>query len=170
MLKLLGALLVIGGGAWVGMNAAGELARRAKALDAWCDALELMANELSFRLSAMPELMERLSHSARDPAREVFTELRTGLERLGEASFEELWRRALTIHPGMMSGEELELLKALGTVLGRYGWADQCRSIDSTRHALAERANQTREELRRKGKAYATLGVTLGAFVTILLL
>lgn len=170
MLKLLGAALVVGGGAWVGLNAAGELSRRAKALDAWRDALALMENELTFRLPSMPELTQRLSRSVRPPAREVFLNLQKGLERLGEASFEELWRGALTTHPGGLDGEELDILQALGAVLGRYGWADQCRSLESARLALAERAAQVREELRRKGKAYAATGVALGAFVTILLL
>ncbi len=170
MLKLLGALLVIGGGAWVGLSAAGELSRRAKALDAWAGALALMENELSFRLPAMPELVKRLSQSARPPAREVFLDLQKGLERLGEASFEELWRGALSSHAGALNGEEKDVLKGLGAVLGRYGWEDQCRSLEAARRALNERANLAREELRQKGKAYAALGVTLGAFLTILLL
>lgn len=170
MLKLLGAALLTAGGAWLGLGAAGELSGRARALDAWGDALELMENELAFRLPAMPELMERLSHSARPPAREVFTALQTGLTRLGESSFEELWRGALDAHPGGLAGEELDTLKALGAVLGRYSWADQCRGLESARRVLAERAAQTREELGRKGKAYTATGVALGAFVTILLL
>lgn len=170
MLKLLGAALRVGGGAWVGINAAGELSRRAKALDAWCDALALMENELTFRMPPIPELTERLSRSVRAPVGEVFLSLQKGLERLGEASFEELWREAVATHPGGLDGEELDILKALGAVLGRYGWADQCRSLESARLALAERATRVREELRRKGKAYAATGVALGAFVTILLL
>ncbi len=170
MLKLLGALLVIGGGAWAGLSAAGELSRRAKVLDAWADALSLMENELSFRLSAMPELTERLSQSARSPAREVFLDLQKGLKRLGEASFEELWRGALSSHPGGLRGEELDELKNLGAVLGRYGWEDQCKSLETARRALTGWADLAREELRQKGKAYAALGVTLGAFLTILLL
>lgn len=170
MLRLLGAVLVIGGGAWVGLGAAGELEGRAKALDAWADALELMESELSFRLSAMPELTGRLSHSARSPAKEVFMAVQKGLERLGEAPFEELWREALTVHPGPLKEEELNVLLALGAVLGRYGWEDQCRSLEGARQSLRERSAQVREELRQKGKAYAALGVSLGAFLTILLL
>lgn len=170
MLKLLGAALMVGGGAWAGLNAAGELSRRARALEAWCGALELMENELTFRLPAMPELAQRLSRSARAPAREVFLALQKGLERLGEASFEELWREALTACPGGLGGEELDILQTLGAVLGRYGGEDQCRSLKSARRALAERGAQVREELRRKGKAYAATGVALGALATILLL
>ncbi len=170
MLRLLGAGLVIGGGAWAGLGAAGELDRRARALDAWADALELMESELSFRLSAMPELTRRLSVSAREPARASFLALQKGLERRGETSFEELWRQALTAHPGPLRGEELDVLLALGAVLGRYGWADQCRSLESACRSLRERSVQVREELRQKGKAYAALGVSLGAFLTILLL
>lgn len=170
MLRLLGAALVVGGGAWAGLNAAGELSRRVKAMEAWRDALALMANELSFRLSAMPELTQRLSQNAREPARGTFLALRTGLERLGENSLEELWRGALTAHPGALGREELDELKSLGAVLGRYGWADQCRDLERVRSILAERSARAREELRQKGKAYAAMGVALGAFLTILLL
>ena len=170
MLRLLGAALVVGGGAWAGLGAVGELERRTRDLDAWCDALERMESELSFRLSAMPELTERLSHSVRPPVKEVFLDLRGDLNRLGEISFEELWREAVAAHPGALGGEELDELKTLGSVLGRYGWAEQCRSLESARQTLAGRAAQAREELRQKGKVYAALGVSLGAFLTILLL
>ncbi len=170
MLKLLGALLLVGGGGWMGWSAAGELKRRVRALEAWRDALALLQNELSFRLSAMPELMERLSHSCREPARGAFLRLKAGLDKLGERSFEELWDAALDAQAGGLSPEDADALRPLGSLLGRYGWEDQCRGLEQTRKTLKERIKQAREDLRRKGRAYGALGLALGAFVTIVLI
>ena len=170
MLKLVGAILLTGGGAWMGLNAAGELRSRIKALEAWQDALTLLRSELAFRLPAMPALTATLIDRSREPARGTFAELEKGLERLGEQSFEELWRAALTAHAGGLNGEDLELLQSLGDLLGRYGWEDQCRGLESVRQELGRRSLQAREDQRQKGKAYGTLGLALGAFMTILLL
>lgn len=170
MLKLLGACLVTGGGLWAGLSAAGDLRRRAGALEAWRDALGLLESELRFTLPALPELMEALARCARAPAGETFDALAEELDRLGEKPFEELWDAALEAHPGALSAEDVDVLRRLGRVLGRYGGEDQCRAAQAVRMDLDRRALQVREELERKGKAYGTLGAGLGAFLTILLL
>lgn len=170
MLKLLGAALLTVGGAWAGLRAAGELADRVKALEAWQDALTLLRGELAFRLPAMPELTAVLSQRSREPARGVFAQLEQGLERLGELSFAELWSAAVADHAGALAGEDVDALRPLGDLLGRCGWEDQCEAVERVCRELERRRVQAREELDRKGKAYGTLGLGLGAFLTILLL
>ena len=59
MLRLMGAVLLVGGCGAVGFSAAGRLARRVEVLRALLGALEGMERELSFRLTPMPELLER---------------------------------------------------------------------------------------------------------------
>ena len=73
-------------------------------------------------------------------------------------------------NPGPLDGEDLEPLLALGQVLSRCGWEDQRQAVERTRQRLEERAKALRRELEGKGKAYAALGFSLGAFLTILLL
>lgn len=170
MLKLVGAILLTGGGGWMGLNAAGELRSRIRALEAWQDALKLLRSELAFRLPDMPRLAATLIGRSREPVKGTFAALEKGLERLGEEPFEELWRAALTAHAGGLKEEDLELLQSLGSLLGRYGWEDQCRGLESVREELHRRTLQAREDQRQKGKAYGTLGLALGAFMTILLL
>lgn len=170
MLKLMGAFLLTGGGLVLGLGPMEELSRRLEALAGWQTALELWEGELSFRLPDLPHLLADLSRGAPGPAGETLTDLAAGLERLGERSLEETWAYVLMENSGPLGREDLEPLLALGPVLGRCGWEDQRRALRRTRERLEERSVQLRRERERKGKAYAALGLSLGAFLTILLL
>ncbi len=166
----MGALLLTGGGLTLGLCAASELSRRAAALDAWCGALGLLAGELSFRAPPMAELLMDLSARSASPASEALAGAAEGLDRLAEVPFETLWAQAVTSHAGALASEDAEVLVRLGGVLGRYDWQAQYAEAGLAREALAAHAVQVREDLRRKGRAYGTLGLALGAFVTIILL
>jgi len=170
MVRLLGALLLVGGGLALGLGAAGELARRARDLETWQAALALMERELAFRLPDTDRLLEKARRQGRDPAAQVFAEAQQGLERLGEEPFEAIWAAALKAHPGALAPEDLDLLSALGPVLGAYGGEDQKKAAEELRRALAERSNEVRERLGREGKVYGAAGLAAGAFLVILLL
>ena len=54
--------------------------------------------------------------------------------------------------------------------MSRRGWEDQREAAEAVRISLLAQAEQLREELRREGKSYGTLGLALGAFLAILLM
>ena len=54
----MGALLTVGGGAFLGFDAHRRLRRRARVLRQLAGALEQMDREIAFRLTPMPQLME----------------------------------------------------------------------------------------------------------------
>ena len=170
MLKLLGALLLTGGGLILGLAPAGELSRRLEALAGWRTALELWEGELSFHLPDLPHLFGALSRRTTGPAGETLAAVGVGLRSLGERTFEEIWVGALLESSGPLDGEDLEPLLALGRVLSHCGWEDQRQAVERTRLRLEERVTVLRRELEGKGKAWAALGFSLGAFLTILLL
>lgn len=170
MWKLMGAILLTGGGLMIGLQAAGELSRRAKALESWANALELLEGELCFHLPNLPWLFENVSGRSPGPAGEVMARLGRDLSRLGEESFEQIWTKAISEAMDPMEPEDLECLYRLGSVLGRCGWEEQKAAAERSRLALERRAARLREDLSRKGRAYGALGLSLGAFVTILLL
>lgn len=169
-MKLLGAFLLTGGGLILGLAPVRELSRRLEALAGWRRALELWEGELSFRLPDLPHLFASLSQSTTGPAGETLAAVRVGLRSLGERTLEEIWVGALLENAGPLDGEDLEPLLALGQALSRSGWEDQRQAVERTRLRLEERATVLRRELEGKGKAYAALGFSLGAFLTILLL
>lgn len=170
MWKLVGAALLMGGGLRLGLGAAGELSRRVRALEAWIAALALMESELAFRIPDLPQLLETLSKRAGSPAKEVFGFTCGTLDRLSLFSFADIWQEAITTHDGDLTAGDVDVLLRLGEVLGRYGWEDQRRVTERARLELEERRARAQKELEQKGKAYGALGLTLGAFLTILLI
>ena len=64
MLRLVGALLLTAGAAGLGLCAAGQLGERVRSLRSLVGGLENLRRELSFRRTAMPELMERTARQS----------------------------------------------------------------------------------------------------------
>lgn len=170
MLKLLGAVLLTGGGLTLGLKAVGGLVRRAEALSAFSAALGLLEGELALRSPPMPDLLDILARQAKPPAAEFFDVCGRGLAGLGESSFREIWARALESLEGALDREDRDILLELGPVLGRYDGEEQRRAVSGVRQRLAGQEKLVRDKLRREGRAYGTLGLTLGLFLTILLL
>ena len=138
MLRLAGVVLLMAGAAGLGLGAAGQLRRRVESLRTLTGALEQAERELSFRLTPMPELMERLARQAGEPARFLFAHCRDHLWELGEKSFGELWREALEGESDLLLGDrEREVLSGLGDVLGRYDAAGQREALQAAGRAGA---------------------------------
>ena len=165
MLKLIGALLLAGGAGALGCSAAAQLSRRVAVLRALLGALEGMEREIAFRLTPMPELLERAAAESPPPVCTLFARCRTLLDELGERSMAELWREALEQgRPGRLALEEL------GEVLGRYDGDGQREALAHTRAELSRALEQAREAREKQGRMYQVLGITAGAFLVILLL
>lgn len=170
MWKWIGVVLLLGGGGYMGLSVAGEKKRRIQALEAWETALAVLAGELAFRLPAMTQLMETLSRRSPSPAGEALSLVGTSLEKLGERPFSEIWNEAVARESTGLAAEDVAAIQGLGTFLGRCGWEEQRRAAEELRRTLAARAARLRQEERQEGKVYCTLGLSLAAFVAILLL
>ncbi len=170
MAKLMGAVLLTGGGLWLGLGWSGELRRRMAALEGWLAALSLLRGELSVAVPSTPTLLEELSRRAPAPAGAVFAQALRGLDKLGERAFSEIWVLALSDCPVGLDGEDIATLSLLGHVLGRCGREEQFSALRRVEEELERRLASLREELARKGKAYGATGLALGLFLTILLL
>ena len=169
MLRLLGAALLVAGCGGLGFSAAGRLARRVGVLRALLGALEGMERELSFRLTPMPELLERAAESP-PPAGELFARCRARLDELGERPLSQLWRESVEDTPLGLTGPALLALEELGDVLGRYDGEEQRAALARTRAELGRALEQAREESEKQGRMYRALGLTAGAMLAILLL
>lgn len=128
-----------------------------------------MERELSFRLTPMPELLERLSRQADPPADGLFAGCREGLSSLGERSLAELWKAGVRQPALLLEAEELALLDGLGQVLGSYDGEGQLAALAQTCAALERALAEARSERKRMGRVYQTLGLAAGAFLAILL-
>ena len=171
MLRLVGALLLTSGAAGLGLCAAGQLGDRVRSLRSLVGGLEILRRELSFRRTAMPELMERTARQSSEPARYLFARCRDHLEELGERSFGQIWARAVEAEPELLlTREEGAVLAELGQVLGRYDADGQIAALERAEEGLKACLTRAEEDRRRLGRVYTALGVGSGAMLAILLL
>lgn len=169
MLKLLGALLLAGGAAFLGLSAAAQLERRVRNLRAVSAALEQLTRELTFRLTPMPDLLSALVRETIPPVQAFFAYCRDGLDRLGEKSLSELWNEALDAVPMDLGAEERVALRQLGGILGRYDGEGQREALTLCQARLGACITHAEEERTRLGRVYGAMGLAAGAFLTILL-
>lgn len=167
-MELLGAVLVSGGGLWLGLRAAEELRGRARAAGSLCAALLLMEGELRLSLTPLPVLLERLAGRCPFPADRLMAHCARELGR-GERGISQVWPEALNALPGL-DWESRTILQPLGSVLGRYDAESQLQALEAARTALEGRRDRLEAQFRSMGRTYRALGLTGGLFLMILLL
>ena len=165
MIRLVGALLTAAGGTLLGFMAAGRLARRAEVLRMLASAVEI-----SFQLTPMPELMERLAADYPPPVGTLFYNCRRGMEELGDRSMGEIWRQALADTPLDLEGRENAVLEELGEVLGRFGESGLRSALARAGAELARAGELARADGEKRGRIYRVLGAASGGLLVILLL
>lgn len=169
MVRLMGAVLVAAGCAWLGFQACEGMRRRVRALREMADGLGLLERELELGSPPLPQLMERAADRCAGSAARMFRACRQGLDRLDREDLATLWRR-LAEGRTELGREGQEALAALGGILGRYDAGAQREGVAAVRTRLAELADRGESESRRQGRVYQALGLSGGAFLVILLL
>lgn len=168
MLRLMGAVLVAGGGALAGLLAVMRLQERVRTLSSFLGALELMESEIRFRLTPVPELLEFLIPRTGEPACSFFRVCRKEWEKREEESFSRIWQKGLEIL--LPAVPEREVLGQLGEILGRYDVEGQRQAIAYVRRRLELLLRQAEEERRSRGRAYLASGVAAGLCSAVILL
>ena len=167
MIDILGCLLLLVGGSAIGMSMVMEERRRIKAITTLIHGLEGMERELALRLTPLPELLLTVASGLEEPISTLFQHCGTLAGQ--ETQFSIIWGETLKEHSYL--GEAiLDILYPLGSILGRFEGDEQCRSLRDAVRSLEMIREEVRQESRRLGKVYPTLGFTVGAFLVILLL
>ena len=166
----MGALLTVGGGAFLGYDAHRRLRRRARVLRQLAGALEQMDREIAFRLTPMPQLMEELAADYPPPVGTLFANCRKGMKELGERSLAEIWRQALADTPLDLEGRAAGILDELGEVLGRFEESGLRSALARAVAELTREGELAREDGEKRGRMYQVLGLAWGGLLVILLL
>ena len=169
MIRLLGAVLIAFGAAWLGLSAAAELGRKVRRLEHLYIGLSLLERELWERGSPLPQVLEELARRTEEPAKALFAQSAAACGRLDQEPFPAAWRRLVQEAEGLTAEGRAALLP-LGEVLGRYEAQEQREAIAQARSALERERERAEGEKLRMGRVYKALGVSGGAFLVILLL
>lgn len=170
MLKLLGGLLIMAGALWCGVSAVERLRRRVRALEDLRASLAWLSEELTFRLTPLPGLLERLGRDRHGPVGLFYQEVLAGLAQDPEGGLRQSWRRAMVLQLDFLKEEERQVLVEVGQTLGRYDARAQAQFLEQATGRLDAIHTQAREEARRLGRVYTTLSLAAGAALVLVLL
>jgi len=171
MLTAIGAVLVIGATATVGITSLWRMGTRVRVLSALIVALEVMKSEVCDRMTPIPELIDQLAEEAPAPVNLLFRRLQAEMGEIGIRSFYFLWKNAILASPDLALREaEQETLIALGQSLGRYDANQQRDAFVYAQRRLERYLSKAELERSQQGKVHAALSIAVGVFMVIILL
>lgn len=170
MSRLMGAALLAAGSAGAGFLAAARLAGRVRDLRGMLTGLDAMGRVLSASLAPLEDMLSAAAECTQDRPQGFFQLCAQELRTHPEVNFGCVWSAALETAPLRLERSDLEVLRPLGGVLGRYDGDSQTEAIAQTAARLSPCLVQAEDQRRRLGRVYGTIGVSAGLFLAILLL
>ncbi|MDR3552712.1 MAG: stage III sporulation protein AB [Clostridia bacterium] len=169
-LKVVGMILLFLVCVGAGMFAAQKLVRRASQLEALIGAVGFISTEIRYSATQMNVLLARLDAMAEYGRLKIFGFCGAGLD--GRRGLSSVWESALEQSRPYLSLEEAdyEALRVFGRSLGATDVEGQLANCENCRALLTQRLGVAREDQRRRGKMYSSLGVLTGVFFLILLI
>lgn len=170
MRRLVGAALLAAGSVALGLGAVAHLEGRVRDLRGLLAGLEAMHRALDSRLAPLDEMLSSAAESTQGRPRDLFRFCAEQLDGGAPRRFGVLWDVALEELPLRLECSDLEVLRTLGSVLGRYDGDSQTRALAQCASRLEVQLEEAAEQRQRLGKVYGTMGVSAGLFLVILLL
>lgn len=167
--ELLGASLIVGGCGSFGICLGAAARREVKELEGLLRVLDLMENQLQYRLTPLPELCRMAGKEASGTVGRVFAALARELDRQTAPEVAGCMNAALREQAGL-SPEVGRALGALGRDLGRFDLPGQLRGLERARSRCGKRLEEVRNNRLARLREYRTLGLCAGAALAILLL
>ena len=170
MLKILGALMLLCGCTGIGLLQVKHMDKRIRTLQSIVCALEVMEQELSFRIPLLQEMLTAAVQVTKGSTKMFFTSCKNELNKGFNKPFCEIWSQMAHEQLSALRERDFDPILALGGVLGRYDSEGQLQAIARTRKALEQEYLNAATERSNKGKVYRVVSTTAGVFLLILLL
>ena len=169
IIKVIGLLLLVAAGAFLGFSAAAGLSRRAAALEKIQRLLIQLGSQIRYTAAPVGEL---LAAAASSPEFQSLPFLKAAAADLQIDGDFHTWRQGVK-EQGEASGltaADRELLVHFGDGLGRTDVEGQLTNCRLYAEQLGERLGEARRDAATKSRLYVTLGVTGGIGLALLLL
>lgn len=170
MMRLIGAALLTGGSALLGICAVRHLNSRVDHLRQLITGLEVVIREMDHCLAPLPELLAQAAKQTDRNVSVFFDLCAQGAEHLNGRSFQTVWNQAIEAGQLRLEHADLSLLEQLGGILGRYDGESQRKALQTTVDRLEEQRAEAASQSSRLGRVYSVLSLTAGAFLLILLI
>ena len=171
-LKIIGSLFLLTAAASIGFLKAENLNQRVKLLKELKRMMLCLQGELRFHRAVLWEAFENVSKRVGDPLTSFLKEISCRLESKNYENFELLWEETskLFLWKEGFAKEDRLLLEMLGNGLGHLDITMQNDSLNLVISQTDEHIERANEQFQKKGKLYQTMGITMGAFLVLLVI
>lgn len=171
MIKVLGALMIVGGTTAWGIGSVLKMKNRVLTIRSLIAALDMIRDEICINLTPLMRVMEMAAGTVPAPAADFFRAVSCKSGNMAQQGFYGIWMDALNESRTMTIGEEeRDVLIRLGSGLGKYDSESQGRVIATAKKNLERIESRTEKERAANSKLHAFLGVAAGMMAVVVLI
>lgn len=172
MIRILGAVLLGGSCAGLGLLESLRLKKRIDQLRVLIRIASFLEGEIAFARTTLPEALRSVGGRTASPFSEFLGELARQLETSSGKTFGELLRQSVAAHleDSELGREDLEDFCEAAVHLGYLDGKMQVHILETYRKEQERKVLRLTGELPAKQKLYRSLGILGGIFLVILLL
>ncbi len=172
LLKMMGAVLVIGACGVYGLFSANRLRRRIEHIVSIRLALGYLEKEINYLHSPLPIALSRSAQNADEPAKSFFSNVSADLYNRAGITLSEAWRQNLDKIRSIseLKTEDIELLGAMSAQLGMSGVEEQLKMFAMIQEQLKILENKARQEEASGRKLRVYGGFAFGATVVLMVI
>lgn len=171
MMKLFGLGLIVVAGMLTGQLCFMQLESRYRDLESIRTGLRALVTEIDYSRKPLPVAWRELAGIHEGAVAKVFDLAADLFGSEGAATAGQAWVRSVRRCSEEMSltAEDLRILLTLGPTLGASGGADQIRHLQAADERLAGQMDEARDDSRRRGKLFRSLGLLGGIMIAVVL-
>lgn len=165
--KLVGGTLIIVSCAGFGFSIASAFRREIRILRQIVDMTLYMENELSYRMTPLPELCRKVGKRTGGVVRDVLTLLAEEMERQSFPDAPSCMHHILSVHTTLPRSAE-RIFARFGTSLGEYDLSGQLKGLEAIRDSCLSTLLKLEQNRENRLRSYQTLGLCAGVAIVIL--
>ena len=168
-LQWIGAILIIAGCGGVGFGMALNYKREENTLRQLIRVMDMFCCDLEYRMTPLPELFRKASHTATGHLAKLFENVAGELER--QIAPDAACCMLSALHRTRdLSGKVIFALTDLARSLGQYDLSGQLQGIKSVQVSCCRQLEELENNRTQRIRSYQTLGLCAGAALVILFL
>ncbi|MGN1014881.1 MAG: stage III sporulation protein AB [Butyricicoccus sp.] len=172
MLKLIGIVFVIGSFTGIGIAQRQQYQGRVTTLCGLLSALDLIAGELSFRLTSIPDIIALLANDRHSSVSELFSSMNHAVQQDNGLSLTYKWMKTFQQNGPQfgLNADDIAVLCDMSDFIGKYDVKSQEQSVRYAKQRLEQQLKLAEAELKSKGTVYRTCCIAAGLLLVLVLL
>lgn len=168
-LNWIGAFFIIAGCGWFGFSIASASRQEVRMLQEFLRAVNLIACELPYKLTPLPDLCRQVGNGTSGSIREIFLNLARELEWQIQPDVTSCMAEALAKSRTVPVKVRRQFFQ-LGTSLGRFDLSGQLKDLEFIRNTCETELEACAGNQELRQRSYRTIGLCTGAALAILFL